>query len=69
MNKKKDKKIIYFLIHCIPNHPELNRLVTGVWSTYEGSKIAFDKFKEINPEFNYGIASYEVYEEGQGIYD
>ena len=60
-----DKKLVYFVIHLIPGHSELNRLVHGVWSTYEGAKIAFDKFKKDRPEFDCAIASYPVYEEGE----
>ena len=59
---------VYFLIHLIEGHPELNRLVHGVWSTYEGAKKAFDYYKQARPEFSYGIASYPILEEGEGIY-
>jgi len=62
------KKEIYFLIHVIEGHPELNRLVTGVWSSYEGAKIAFDHYKETRPDFSYGIASYPVYEKNEGLF-
>ena len=64
---KKEKKV-FFLIHVIPGHPELNRLVTGVWSTYEGAKLAFDHYKKLRPDFEYGIASYPVYENGKGLF-
>jgi len=60
-------KEVYFLIHLVPNHPELNRLVTGVWSSYEGAKKAFDYYKKHNPEFDYGIASYPILGEGEGL--
>jgi len=59
---------VYFLIHLVPDHPELNRLVLGVWSTYEGAKKAFDHFKKTRPEFDYGIASYPILKEGEGLY-
>ena len=62
------KNEIYFLIHVIPGHPELNRLVTGVWDSYEGAKVAFDHFKKNRPDFDYGIASYPVYEMGEGLW-
>jgi len=58
---------IYFLIHLIPDHPELNRLVTGVWYTYEGAKKALDHYKSYRPEFDYGIASYPILDEGEGL--
>ena len=61
-------KEIYFLIHLVPNHPDLNRLVTGVWSTYHGAKIALHHYKKQRPDFDYGIASYPVLEEGEGLY-
>lgn len=62
------KKEVYFLIHVVPNHPDLNRLVTGVWSSYEGARKAFHYYKESNPNFDYGIASYPIYEEGEGLF-
>lgn len=62
------EKEIFFLIHLVEGHPELNRLVTGVWSTYEGAKKAFDHYKKNRPEFAYGIASYPILEEGDGLY-
>lgn len=62
------KNEVYFLIHLVPGHPELNRLVTGVWSTYAGAKKAFDHFKQARPDFDYGIASYPIFEEGEGFY-
>lgn len=62
-----EDKLIYFLIHLIPNHPELNRLVFGVWDSYEGALKAFQHFKKIRPEFDYGIASYPVMKEGEGL--
>jgi hypothetical protein len=58
---------VFFLIHLVPDHPELNRLVTGVWSSYEGAKKAFDHFKANRPDFDYGIASYPVLKEGEGL--
>lgn len=61
------KKEAYILIHLIPDHPEFNRLVHGIWETYEGAKKAFDHFKKNNPNFNYGIASYPIYEDGEGL--
>lgn len=63
-----ERKKVYFLIHFIENHPELNRLVNGVWSSYEGAKIAFDYYKKSNPEFSYGIASYPIYENNEGLF-
>ena len=65
---KMEVKEVYFLIHIVPNNPELTRLVTGVWSSYKGAKKAFDFYKEYNPEFDYGIASYSIYEEGEGLF-
>ena len=62
------KKEVYFLIHLIEGNPELNRLVTGVWSTYQGAKIAFDHYKKTRPEFSYGIASYPIYENNEGLF-
>lgn len=62
------QKEVYFLIHLIEDHPELNRLVTGVWSSYEGAKTAFDFYKKHRPDFSYGIASYPIYEEGEGLF-
>ncbi len=62
------EKEVFFLIHVIPDHPDLNRLVTGVWSSYEGAKLAFDHYKKLNPDFDYGIASYPVYENGKGLF-
>ena len=62
------EKEVYFLIHLVEGHPELNRLVTGVWSTYEGAKIAFDYYKKSRPEFSYGIASYPIYEKNEGLF-
>lgn len=67
MINNSDKKV-YFLIHLLPDHPELNRLVTGVWSSYKGAKLAFDDFRKHNPDFDYGIASYDVLEEGEGLW-
>ncbi len=67
MDKMKSPPEIYFLISLIPDHPELNRLVTGVWSTYEGAKIAFDHFKKSRQDFDYGIASYPILEKGEGL--
>jgi len=57
----------YILIHLIPDHPEMNRLVHGIWDSYDGAKKAFDHFKEANPHFKYGIASYPIYKDGEGI--
>lgn len=57
---------VWFVIAVLPGHPELNRLVHGVWDSHEGAKLAFDAFKRSRPDFNYGIASYPVYEKGQG---
>jgi hypothetical protein len=58
----------YILIHVISDHPDLNRLVHGIWETYEGAKVAFDHFKEINPNFQYAIASYPIYKDGEGVF-
>ena len=60
-------KEAFILIHLIPDHPELNRLVHGIWETYEGAKEAFDHFKKLNPKFQYGITSYPIYKDGEGI--
>ena len=62
------KQEVFFLIHLIDGHPELNRLLFGVWSTYEGAKKAFDHWKKARPEFSYGIASYPILEDGEGLY-
>lgn len=58
------RKEVFFVIHFVPDHPELDRLVTGVWSTYEGVKLALDHFKKLNPNFDYGIAGYYIQEYG-----
>ena len=61
-------KEVYFLIHLIPNHPDLNRLVFGVWDTYEDAKKAFDHYRKERPEFEYGIASYSILKDGEGLF-
>lgn len=62
------KNEAFILIHLIPDHPELNRLVHGIWKTYDGALEAFNHYKKLNPQFKYGIASYQIYEEGEGLY-
>ena len=64
---KEPERMVWFLIAVLPGHPELNRLVQGVWDSYEGAKLAFDAFKRDRPDFDYGIASYPVYELGKGF--
>lgn len=64
MNKRKE---VWFLIHFLPDHPHLNRLVTGVWTSYEGAKKAFDHFKKERPEFDYAISSCPIFEDGEGL--
>lgn len=63
-----NEKEVFFVIHVLEGHPEMNRLVTGVWSTYEGAKLAFDHYKKHRPDFSYGIASYPIYEYGEGLH-
>jgi hypothetical protein len=64
---KEKNKEVYFLIFVVPGHPELTRLVHGVWDSYEGAKLAFDVFKKSRPEFDYAIASYPLMKEGEGL--
>lgn len=58
---------IFFIIHIIDTHPDLNRLVTGVWITYEAALLAFEEFKQLNPKIKYSIASYPIYKYGEGL--
>jgi len=62
------EKEAWILIHVSKENPELSRLVTGIWSSYDGAKKAFDHYKKHRPDFDYGIASYPIYEDGEGLF-
>lgn len=60
-----DHPQVFLICSRLPDHPEMNRIITGVWRTYEGAKLALDDFKKHRIDFEYAIASYPIREEGQ----
>lgn len=59
---------VWLIVHRVKGNDELCRLVTGVWSSHKGAKIAFDHYRLYRPDFDYGVACYEVYQEGEGLH-